>query len=182
MDFKDFIDRKKSYDGFIKLRRKILDASEQGKFDEAFTDVGTKALEGDAIAQDVLAYFYNKGLPNCLKQNYQLYLSWQVLAAANGNMFAIEKTEFLIKYALDAIFDSDAVLRQAILLGNIDKDNALYVVSNLICESMVDILGITAKKLIDIQGEMKYSQEVNRIFVLAMEQSVPVVVNYLVTK
>ena len=181
MDYKNFIDRKKSYNGFVKYRRKIIDASAKGEFEETFTDVGTKALEGDAIAQDVMAYFYNKGLPNFLKPNYELCLSWQILASANGNIFAIEKTEFLIKYALDVIFDSDAVLRQAILRGNIDKDNALYVISNLICESMVDTLHIEAKKLIEIQGEMKYLPEVNRKFVLAMENSIPVVVNYLVS-
>ena len=181
MDYKNFIDKETSYNGFVKYRRKIIDASEKGKFEETFTDIGTKALEGDAIAQDVMAYFYNKGLPNFLKPNYELYISWQILASANGNIFAIEKTEFLIKYALDVIFDSDAALRQAILRDNIDKDNALYVVSNLICESMVDTLHIDAKKLIEIQGEMKYSQEINRKFVLAMESSIPVVVNYLVS-
>ena len=159
----------------------VIDASEKGKFDEVFTDIGTKALEGDAIAQDVMAYFYNKGLPGFLKPNYELYLSWQILSSANGNCFAMEKTEFIIKFALDSIFDSDAVLKQAILRGNIDKDNALYVVTNLICESMVDILKINAKDLVLQQGEMKFSQEVNRRFVLAMERSVPVVVNFLVS-
>lgn len=181
MDYKKFINKDKGYDGFIKYRRMVIDASERGKFDEVFTDIGTKALEGDAIAQDVMAYFYNKGLPNFLKPNYELYLSWQILSSANGNCFAMEKTEFIIKFALDSIFDSDAVLKQAILRGNIDKDNALYVVTNLICESMVDILKINAKDLVLQQGEMKFSQEVNRRFVLAMERSVPVVVNFLVS-
>lgn len=181
MDYKKFINKDKGYDGFIKYRRMVIDASEKGKFDEVFTDIGTKALEGDAIAQDVMAYFYNKGLPNFLKPNYELYLSWQILSSANGNCFAMEKTEFIIKFALDSIFDSDAVLKQAILRGNIDKDNALYVVTNLICESMVDILKINAKGLVLQQGEMKFSQEVNRRFVLAMERSVPVVVNFLVS-
>lgn len=181
MDYKKFINKDKGYDGFIKYRRMVIDASERGKFDEVFTDIGTKALEGDAIAQDVMAYFYNKGLPNFLKPNYELYLSWQILSSANGNCFAMEKTEFIIKFALDSIFDSDAVLKQAILRGNIDKDNALYVVTNLICESMVDILKINAKGLVLQQGEMKFSQEVNRRFVLAMERSVPVVVNFLVS-
>lgn len=181
MDYKKFINKDKGYDGFIKYRRMVIDASEKGKFDEVFTDIGTKALEGDAIAQDVMAYFYNKGLPGFLKPNYELYLSWQILSSANGNCFAMEKTEFIIKFALDSIFDSDAVLKQAILRGNIDKDNALYVVTNLICESMVDILKINAKDLVLQQGEMKFSQEVNRRFVLAMERSVPVVVNFLVS-
>lgn len=181
MDYKKFINKDKGYDGFIKYRRMVIDASEKGKFDEVFTDIGTKALEGDAIAQDVMAYFYNKGLPGFLKPNYELYLSWQILSSANGNCFAMEKTEFIIKFALDSIFDSDAVLKQAILRGNINKDNAIYVITNLICESMVDILKINAKALVLQQGEMKFSQEVNRRFVLAMERSVPVVVNFLVS-
>lgn len=181
MDYKNFIDRDKAYQGFVKYRRQIMDASEKGKFDEVFTDIGTRALEGDAIAQDVMAYFYNKGLPKYLKPHYSLYLSWQILSSANGNCFAMEKTEYIIKYALDTIFDSDEVLKQAIINGNINKDNALYVITNLICESMVDMLGINAKKLIDIQGAMKYSPEINRLFTLAMERSVPVVVKYLVS-
>ena len=181
MDYKKFIEKDKAYDGFVKYRNKIISASEKGNFEDAFTDVGTKALEGNAIAQDVMAYFYNKGLPGFLKPNYELYLSWQILASANGNCFAMEKTEFLIKFALDAIFDSDAVLKQAILRGNIDKHNALYVISNLICESMVDTLKIDAKDLISVQGEMKYSTAVNRRFTVAMEMAVPVVVNYLVS-
>ena len=80
MDYKNFIDRDKAYQGFVKYRRQIMDASEKGKFDEAFTDIGTRALEGDAIAQDVMAYFYNKGLPKYLKPHYSLYLSWQILS------------------------------------------------------------------------------------------------------
>ena len=181
MDYKKFIDRDKAYKGFVKYRRMILDASENGKFDEVFTDIGTQALEGDAIAQDVLAYFYNKGLPKFLRPHYSLYLSWQILASANGNCFSMEKSEYIIKFALDSIFNSDDVLKQAIIKGNIDKDNAYYVVSNLICESMVDTLDINAKKLIDIQGGMKYSPEINRLFVLAMENAVPVVVKFLVS-
>ena len=181
MDYKKFIEKDKAYDGFVKYRNKIISASERGNFEDAFTDVGTKALEGNAIAQDVMAYFYNRGLPGFLKPNYELYLSWQILASANGNCFAIEKTEFLIKFALDTIFDSDAVLKKAILRENIDKHNALYVISNLICESMVDTLKIDAKDLINVQGEMKYSTAVNRRFTIAMEIAVPVVVKYLIS-
>lgn len=181
MDYKKFIEKDKAYDGFVKYRNKIISASERGNFEDAFTDIGTKALEGNAIAQDVMAYFYNKGLPGFLKPNYELYLSWQILASANGNCFAIEKTEFLIKFALDTIFDSDAVLKKAILRENIDKHNALYVISNLICESMVDTLKIDAKDLINVQGEMKYSTAVNRRFTIAMEIAVPVVVKYLIS-
>ena len=165
MEWSRFIDKDKAYSGFVKYRKKVIDASETGKFDEAFIDLGTKALEGDAVAQDCLAYFYNRGL-----------------ACANGNCFALDKFEFFLQFGMDYIFEKELILKQALRRGNITQKNALYMIANLFCESMADILKLDAKKLIKVKNEeVKFSQEVNRKFVMAMESSIPVVAEFLVS-
>ena len=182
MEWSRFIDKDKAYSGFVKYRKKVIDASETGKFDEAFIDLGTKALEGDAVAQDCLAYFYNRGLPGFLKQNYDIYISWEILACANGNCFALDKFEFFLQFGMDYIFEKELILKQALRRGNITQKNALYMIANLFCESMADILKLDANKLIKVKNEeVKFSQEVNRKFVMAMESSIPVVAEYLVS-
>ncbi len=182
MDYKKFIDKKTAYDGFVKYRKKILDSEEKGTFEDVFSDICAKAMMGDAIAEDCVAYFYSKGIPGFLNQNYELYMSWQVLAAANGNCFSIEKLEFFLKYVLDLIFTKDDILKEAIIRGNITKDNALYVISNLLCEGIVDILKIDPKKLIQKDNtEEPFSLETNRKFVKALEDSVVPVAKYLIS-
>ena len=121
-------------------------------------------------------------MPGFLKVNHDLYMSWEVLACANGNCFAIEKLEFFLKYALDVIFSVDAVLRDALRKGNITKDNGIYVISNLLCESMVDILKINPKELILKDNTyLPFSTEVNRKYVDALETSMPIVVRYIIS-
>ena len=182
MDFKKFISKTKANEKFIEYRKTVMNALEKGKFDDAFSDVCTKALDGDAVAQDCVAYFYNKGIPGSLKQNFNLYMSWEVLACANGNCFAIEKLEFFLKYALDIIFSVDQVLYDALMKGNITKESGLYVISNLLCESIVDLLKIDPKELVKQDNvEEKFSVETNRKFVDALEKSMPIVVQYIIS-
>ena len=182
MEWNRFVDKDKAYNGFVKYRKKVIDASEIGKFDEAFIDLGTKALEGDAVAQDCLAYFYSKGLPGFLKQNYDLYMSWEILAGANGNCFALDKFEFFLKFGMDVIFEKELILKQALRRGNVTQKNALYMIANLFCESMADTLKLDAQNLIKAKNEeVKFSQEVNRKYVIAMESSIPDVAEFLVS-
>lgn len=182
MDSNLFTDKKTAYDGFVKYRKSIMDAAERGKFDDVFADICTKAYYGDVIAQDVVAYFYSKGLPGDLKLNFDLYMSWEIFSAANGNMFAVEKLEFFLKFGLDAIFEEDDILRQAMRNGNITKDNAIEVISNLLCESIVDLLKIDPKELIKADNTgVPYSNEVNRKYVKALEDSLVPVAEFLMS-
>lgn len=180
MDYNDFIPRDRAFKGFVDYRKTLLEAGDKGKFVEAFIDVCTKALSSDAIAQDCVAYFFNKGFPDYLKPNYQYYLSWQILAGANGNEFALEKLEFFLKPALDYILNDDDLLRTAMFNNNINKDNAIAVISNLICEGIVDEMEINPKNLIDIKKNASfYSPEKVRPFSKAMEKALPKVIEFL---
>jgi len=182
MDYREFTPRKEAFDGFVKYRRDVLDSGDRGNFSDAFVELCTKAMSGDAIAQDCVAYFFNKGFPDALKPNYEYYMSWQILAGANGNEFALEKLEFFLKPAMDAIFAEDDILKAAMKAGNINKDNAISVIANLICEGIVDELKIKPRELIDIKKDaLPYSPERNRVFVNALENCLPNVVDYLVS-
>ena len=148
MDAKDFIKRQTAFDGFVKCRKEILSQTDRGNFVEAFTELCTKALEGDCIAQDCVAYFFHKGVPDELSPYYELYMSWQILAGANGNEFDIK--------------------------------NGFMSLSNLLCEALVDELQIDAKELINRPNSTSlYSPEKLRVFSVALENSLPRVVDYM---
>ncbi len=188
MDYRDFTDRKTAYDEFIKYRKKVLDSVDKN-FTEVFTDLCSNALAGDCVAQDCVAYFFNRGVPQpnsenkyLLSPNYEYYMSWQILAGANGNEFALEKLEFFLNSALGAIINDEDILTTALKKKNITKNNALMVISNLICEGIVDELEIQPKDLIQINNKVvPYSAQLNRNFLDAMEDCLPNVVDYLIS-
>lgn len=182
MDYKFFTDRQKAFDGFVKYRRTIYDSVEKDEFFDDFTELCEKALSGDCVAQDCAAYFFKKGIPGFLMPNFELYMSWQILAGANGNEFAIEKMEFFLQPALNAIIYEEKILQEAFRKRNITKENALMVISNLICEGIADELKLDPKKLIHIKNTpSEYSPEKNRVFINAMETCLPRVVEYLIS-
>ncbi len=189
MDYRDFTKRATAYDGFVKFRKDVLDNTEKGGFTESFTDLCANALAGNCIAQDCVAYFFKRGVPDpksetryLLPPNYDYYISWQILAGANGNEFALEKLEFFLNPALETIIDDEEILTRAMQKKNITKDNALMVISNLICEGIVDQLHIDPKKLIKIDNrEVPYSAQRNRIYLDAMEDCLIDVVDFLIS-
>lgn len=180
MDYADFTSRQDAFNGFVKYRREVLDSEEKGGFVDAFTELCTKALAGDCVAQDCVAYFFNHGVPNYLDPNYDYYMSWQILAGANGNEFALEKLEFFLNPALNAIVDDDELLATALKHGNITRTNALMVISNLLCEGIVDELKLSPKNLINIKsGAKTFSPQLNRVYVNALNNCLNDVVAYL---
>ena len=182
MDYQEFTPRDKAFAGFVKYRREILDAEEKGDFVNAFTELCTLAMSGDCVAQDCVAYFFNKGVPGQLAPNYEYYMSWQILAGANGNEFALEKMEFFLRTGVDAIVYEDEVIKTAMKRRNLNKDNAIVVIGNLICEGIVDQLKITPNNLIAISNKAStYSPEKYRVFTSALEDCLVAVAEYLMS-
>lgn len=181
MDYREFIPRDDAYQGFVKYRRKIVDAADKGEFEDAFFDVCAKAIDGDAVAQDVVAYFYKNGFDD-FQPNFENYMSWEILAGANGNEFALEKLQFFLDVALNTIVYDEEVLKQAFINGNLVKEKTMEMLSNLICEGMVDELQLNPRKLIDMKKEPSpYTAAKNRVFVSAMENCLPNVIDYLLS-
>ena len=182
MDYRDFTARKVAFDGFVKLRRQVLESADRGNFGDVFAEVCANAMVGDCVAQDVVAYFFNKGVPNFLPENYDLYMSWQILAGANGNEFALEKLEFFLNSALERIVDDEQILTTAMHNRIFNKDNALLVISNLICEGIVDELNLDPKNYTKFENKsVPYSPRKNRVFLDAMERCVPNLVKFLMS-
>lgn len=164
------------------MRKEILDNVDSADFTDLFTELCTKALAGDCIAQDCVAYFFNKGIPGRLHPNFDYYMRWQFLAGANGNEFALEKMEFFLNYALEQITDEEEILKRALKLRNITKDNAILVISNLLCEGIVDKLNIKPKDLITMgKGPVLYSPERNRVYLDALNSSIIDVAKFLIS-
>lgn len=149
---------------------------------DMFVEVGTLAMNGNCIAQDLMGYYYKTGVKGYIPENFDLYMRWEILAGANGNEFAIEKLQFFLNYALDSIAD-DPRLPQILEQNNIDEKNYVFVLGNLICEGIVDDLQITTKKLIDAQNEESvYSPEKLRELNRSLERALPKVLDFLTMK
>lgn len=182
-----FIKKSDAYSGFTQLREVLNDSIENPNkyaksFMDMFVDVGTLAMEGNCIAQDLMAYYYKNGVKGYIPENFDLYMRWEILAGANGNEFAIEKLQFFLNYAFDTIADNPN-LPQILLQNDIDEKNYVYVLGNLLCEGIVDDLQITTKKLIDDQNkESKYSPEKLRELNRALDRALPNVLDFLMMK
>lgn len=187
MEQQFFIKKNDAYGGFTQLRSVLNDCYNNPEkysktFMDMFVEVGTLAMEGNCIAQDLMAYYYKNGIQGQIPENYDLYMSWEILAGANGNEFAIEKLQFFLNYAFDIISD-DPRLPQILAQNDIDEDNYLFVLGNLLCEGIVDDMQITTKKLIDDQNkESKYTAEKMRVFNRALDRALPKVLDFLTMK
>lgn len=184
MEQENFIKKNDAFKGFTDLRKIMNDCIEnphlyKKSFLDMFAEVGSLAMEGNAIAQDVMSYYYKNGVKDLLPENYDLYMQWAILAAANGNEFTIEKLQFFLNYAFQEIVDNNK-LQQIIDKNEIDQQNYVFVLGNLLCEGIVDELQITAKKLVDTPNkEVKYTPEKLRSYKRALDRAMPKILEYL---
>lgn len=137
-----FVPYKECFDRFVDLRKQLNDFAEKDKeeFLENFQALKIAAAQEDTVAMDVLAYYYKNGISNdegtILSENYMRYIIWELISAARGNELAIEKLQFLIGYACDAIIACDDF--QTIAYKNdIDEDNLLYVLGKAVAKILV---------------------------------------------
>lgn len=186
MEEKDFIKKKDGFEGFTKLRKVMFDCLENPKdykksFADLLTEVGTLAMDGNCIAQDLMSYYYKNGVSGYLPENYDLYMQWEILAAANGNEFAMEKLQFFLGYAFDEIANSDK-LPQIMARNDINEKNYVFVLGNLLCEGIVDEMQITPQKLIEAPNKVnKYTAEKLREYRRALDKALPKVLKYLLS-
>ncbi len=186
MDYKNFIRKKDAYAWFLDTRNVLNDIYENPQdfdksFEEAFADVGALAMSGNSIAQDVLSYYYKKGIGTHVNENYDLYMQWSILAAANGNEFAIEKLQFFLNYAFTELISSED-LEKILTKNKINEKNYLYVLGNLICEGLVDELQITPEKLVKIANTKSlYSPQKLRSYKKKIDIALPKILSYLLS-
>ena len=93
-----FVSYSEAFDEFTNLRKQLnnLVENDKEKFYELFNEVKVAAAQENTVAMDILAYYYKMGVEDLVPENYPRYINWQLLSAARGNEFAIEKLQFLI--------------------------------------------------------------------------------------
>lgn len=137
-----FVPYKECFDSFIALRKEFNDLAEKGKeeFLEGFQELKLAAAQENTVAMDLLAYYYKNGVSNdnekILAENYPRFITWELISAARGNEFAIEKLQFLIGYACDAIIE-DEDFEVIAYKNDITDGNLLYVLGKAICKILV---------------------------------------------
>ena len=180
MNYENFVKRDDAYKKFVKQRKLVIDSVQKGNFADVFSNLCADALEGDSVAEDCVAYFFNKGISNILQPNYEFYMFWQILAGANGNEFALEKIEFFLNSALEQIVEDTELVANAMRKQKMDASNALMVISNILCEAIIDHLNFDAVDFVKVKDEPSlYSTEKNRPFVDALNAGLVDVVNFL---
>lgn len=133
------------------------------KYDDAIYNITVSAMD-NAGAQDFLSYCYKKGKYDFCLMNFEKFMKWSLLSAANGNAFALSKLQIFLTSAIDSLLSLDI---HSYLLSFLDLtvENYIIFLSKLICDEMVKILEITPVGLIKMpEAYVEQSEELQRVF------------------
>ncbi len=148
-------------------------------FNNLYDDVCISAVDGDVIAQDFLAYLNKKGWGDFLPVNVDQSMRWQILAAANGNGFAIEKLTIFLSFAIDKILCVEDI-KEIAERNSIFQENYQYLLGRLLCEGIVDELNINAREMIkEQQSHVEANPKIMHVFDNAREEAIPRVLKFL---
>lgn len=171
---------------FMELRRKVEELIEKtpfNKIDEVFAEefsrIYTEATLGDIVCQDYLGYIFKRGKEGLVPENIDLSMQWQILAAANGNDFSIDRLAIFLNSAYDEIVDLPD-FGDIKVYNNIDENNYTYIIGRLLCDAIIDILQINALNIIkEVPDTLLFNQKSMRVYENARQQAVPIVVKFL---
>lgn len=177
----EFIYYEDALEGFTSARKKLNELIENNpaKFKAAFLEYKKAAGSGDPIAMDIIAYYYKSGVQGLLGENYQKYLSWEILAGARGNELAIEKLQFLFTYAYEQILDSDKY-EDIEYKNDIDEYNVIYVIGKAICKILVRQMEIFPTDMAKEEDEeAPFNQDIFNRFRRTVDQSIPKIIDFM---
>lgn len=179
-----FVPYQEALDQFTQMRREVNDCVENRpqEFADLFAGIKEKALYGSPVAMDVLAYFYKSGIPKHLPENYNRYLAWEIVAGARGNELAIDKLQFLIGYACDAISDH-AQFDDIIWKNDITEENAVHVLGKAVCKILVkDFLKAYPIDLVKEEDVFEpYNQEAYVAIRNMIDEAIPKTIAFLLS-
>lgn len=177
------IKRAEAFSKFIEWRKKINAASEnRSEFDSLFGEAVKKAGKGDAVMQDVVAYYYKSGVDRMLNENYKKYLDFEILSGAQGNEFAIEKLQFFLGYAYDQIVAHEDFPKIKYFNG-IDEYNYISIIGQRICAALVEKLGLNSETLAKTTDDYDpYAPEYFRDYRKAVDEVIPQVIKDMAQK
>ncbi len=179
---KPFVPYNEALEKFMEIRKDLNDSrlKDEDLFLDKFEELKERAANEDAIAMDVLAYYYKNGVSGLVPENYLRYINWEMVAAARGNELAIEKLQFLINLACKKIIDCEDY--ETIKYKNdIDDSNELYVVAKNLCKVLVkEFLKAYPVNLVKLEDdyqpfEQKYFVTLRRY----IEEAVPKTIEFM---
>lgn len=159
---------------FQTLRKGMIEmfqnADKSQKDEDAFYEMYNKILyvakKGYLPAQDYLGYLYKLGLGDFIPANYTMSMDWQFMSGSNGNPLTIDRLKIFFTRSYDEILSFENA--QFVLAKNdIYDDNYIFEVGKLLCDAMVDALGLSVDELVarkvvyepgNIQLTQKYEQ------------------------
>lgn len=163
------------FDGDFQILRKGMlemfqNADKSQKDEDAFYEMYNKILyvagQGYLPAQDYLGYLYKLGLCDFIPANYTMSMDWQFMAGSNGNPLTIDRLKIFFTRSYDEILSFDNA-PNVLAKNDIYDDNYIFEVGKLLCDAMVDTLGLSIDELVarkvvyepgNIQLTQKYEQ------------------------
>ena len=146
------IEYQEAFDKFVAYRKDINKALEEGNIKKVFDDLTEKANDNDAVAMDVLAYYYKSGITNFIKEDYKKYYYWELLACSKGNNFAIEKLQFIFNNTYEDIYE-DENFDDIVYKNDLTEDNVIYFIGKQIAKVMVRKYKLYSELLVNSPNE-----------------------------
>lgn len=156
---------------FQTIRKGMLEmfqnADKSQKDEDAFYEMYNKiilvAKKGYLPAQDYLGYLYKLGLGDFIPANYTMSMDWQFMSGSNGNPLTIDRLKIFFTRSYDDIFDMENA-SNVLMKNDIYSDNYVFELGKLLCDAMVDELGLsvddlTSRKVVYEPGNIQLTQK-----------------------
>lgn len=156
---------------FQTIRKGMLEmfqnADKSQKDEDAFYEMYNKiilvAKKGYLPAQDYLGYLYKLGLGDFIPANYTMSMDWQFMSGSNGNPLTIDRLKIFFTRSYDDIFDMENA-SNVLMKNDIYSDNYIFELGKLLCDAMVDELGLsvddlTSRKVVYEPGNIQLTQK-----------------------
>lgn len=156
---------------FMSLRKMLDDLAEKKdksekdyeEYDNTVFNITTNAAT-ESGAQDFIGYCYKKGKYDFCLMNFEKYMKWSLLAAANGNAFTLSKLQIFLTNAIDEVLNMENHNYMLDFL-ELEPQNYYLFISKMICEEMVKNLKISPEILIKMpEAYQEQSEELLRMF------------------
>ncbi len=139
--------------GMIEMLQKADQSqANEDRFYEMYNQILDVAGKGYLPAQDYLGYLYKQGLGDLIPSNYPMSMDWQFMAGSNGNELTIDRLKIFFTRSYDDIYDMPSA-PDILAQNDIYEDNATIKIGKLLCDAMVDSLGLKIEDLVSKKVE-----------------------------